>query len=278
LVVRSANRAAGCRLLSRFSARVAAAAVALIAAFAGGPAVADLVVPANAVVSLSSGQFDLACTDVVVAGTLRLDTGSVVNVRHVTVQAGGVIDGSAGTVRLGGNWTNGGQFIPGTSRVEFRDLCSLPSSTLAGNTTFANLSLVSSFGKNYAFTAGQTQTVGGLLEITGTLSQPIQIRSTTPGSTGSLNLLPGGTQQILHVGVTDNQATGQWLAPGQSNEGGGGNARRWFGTPSGGANAAAIPVNGAGTLAVLALLLALLGGRAARGRRKGVRSIRRDDA
>ena len=41
------------------------------------PAHADLVVPAGAVVSLSSGVVDLGCTDVVVAGTLLLGDGSV---------------------------------------------------------------------------------------------------------------------------------------------------------------------------------------------------------
>jgi hypothetical protein len=66
-----------------------AAAVA-IAAFG---AHADLVVPAGSVVNLGSGTVDLACTDVIVAGTLQLASGSIVNARHVTIQAGGAIDG-----------------------------------------------------------------------------------------------------------------------------------------------------------------------------------------
>jgi hypothetical protein len=246
-------------------------AVAVAAVFLGGPAAADLVIPANAVVSLNSGQFDLACTDLVVAGTLRVDTGSVVNVRHVTIQGGGVIDGGAGTIRLGGNWTNGGQFMAGTSRVEFRDLCSLAFSTIVGDTSFANLSLVSTLGKNYIFNSGQTQIVAGVLEIAGSTAQPIQIRASTAGTPGYLNLLPSGTQQIQHVGVTDNWATGQWLAPYQVNEGGTGNARRWFGIP---ADAEPIPVNGTGALAALAALLALIGTLAAHRRERDARMQR----
>lgn len=240
------------------------------AIFAARPAVADFVVPPNAVINLSAGQFDLACTDLIVGGTLHMDTGSVTNIRHVTIQPGGVLDGSAGTIRLGGDWTNGGQFTAGTSHVEFRDLCSFTFSTLTGATTFANLSFVSASGKSYRFTAGQTQTVGGILEIAGTAAQPIQIRSTTPGSVGFLNLLTTGTQQIQHVGVTDNTASGQWLAPTLTNEGGGGNANRWFGqSPPGGISP--IPATGTETLALLAVLLGLFGTLAARGRRRDAR-------
>ena len=240
------------------------------AVFAGGPANADFIVPPNAVINLNAGQLDLACTDLIVGGTMHVDTGSVTNIRHVTIQPGGVLDGGAGTIRLGGDWTNGGLFTAGTSHVEFRDLCSLAFSTLGGATTFANLSFVSASGKSYRFTSGQTQTVGGILEIAGTAAQPIQIRSTTPGSVGFLNLLPSGTQQIQHVGVTDNTASGQWLAPALTNEGGGGNANRWFGglPPAG---ISPIPTTGPGALALLAVMLGLIGTLAVRGRRRDAR-------
>jgi hypothetical protein len=231
-----------------------------------GPAAADLIVAPNAVINLNAGQLDLACTDLIVGGTLHVDTGSITNIRHVTIQAGGTLDGGAGTLRLGGDWTNSGLYTAGSSHVEFRDLCSLTFSTLGGATNFANLSFVSVFGKTYRFAAGQTQIVGGILEIAGSAAQPIQIRSTTPGSAGFLNLLTSGTQQIQHVGVTDNWATGQWLAPTLTNEGGGGNANRWFGGLPGGISP--IPTTGTGTLAALAVLLGLFGSLAARGRRR----------
>ena len=81
------------------------------------------------------------------------------------------------------------------------------------------------------FQVGTTQSIAGLLEIVGTTGKPIQFRSGTLGQVANINLLPGGTQSILHVGVTDVWATGQHLAPNQTNEGGGGNAFNWFGPP-----------------------------------------------
>ncbi len=108
------------------------------------------------------------------------------------------------------------------------------------------------------FAVGSTQTITGVLEITGTAPQPIQFRSSAPGQVAFINLTGTGTQQIVHVGVTDVWATGQWLAPGQQNEGGGGNANRWFGIPPTGE----MPVPALSTLmqGVLAALLALAAG------------------
>ena len=202
--------------------------------------------------NLASGTVDLACTDLVVAGTLQLASGSVLNARHVTIQAGGTIDGGTGILAVGGNWANAGQFLPGSSQVRFRDLCSLASVTIAGNTTFATASFVTATGKNYMFAVGSTQTVNNLLEIAGTVALPIQFRSSGAGQTGFINLLNGGVQTIQHVGVTDVWATGQWLAPTLNNEGGGGNANRWFG---GSAPIAATPVPTLGNLMLVAMIL-----------------------
>lgn len=239
----------------------ARSALALLAVLAPiSTARADLVVPSGGLYTTSGGQTDLACTDVIVGGTLTVDSGSLVNVRHLTIQAGGTIDGGSGAIQLGGNWTNAGTFTPGTSTVRFNDLCGLTSATIGGSTSFANARFVSGSGKTYVFAVGTTQTVGAILEIAGTTSNPIQFRSGTPGQTAFVNLLPAGTQLIQHVGVTDVWATGQHLAPSLTNEGGGGNASRWFGgiNPVAGTE---IPVPGLGDLATLALaaLLALFG-------------------
>jgi len=229
---------------------------------------ADLIVPAASAMSLASGVVDLACTDLIVGGTLHVDSGQVINVRHVTIQAGGTINGNAGLISLGGNWSNTGTFAAGTSTVRFRDACGAGSSSISGSTTFANASFVTATGKNYVFAVGTTQTVSNLLEIAGTAPQPIQFRSATPGLVAFINLLPGGTQQIQHVGVTDVWATGQWLAPNLTNEGGGGNANRWFGMP---ASIAPVPTLADAALAALALLLAAAGMHGAR-RRTTIRS------
>lgn len=215
---------------------------------------ADLVVPAGAQVALASGAMDMACTDVFVAGALLVGSGQLVNVRHVVIQPGGSIDNGSGLISLGGDWTNGGSFTGGTGSVRFRDACGGGSSTITGSTAFRNASFVTATGKDYVFAVGSTQTIQGVLEIVGTAPLPIQFRSGTPGQIAFVNLLPAGVQQIQHVGVTDVWATGQWLAPNLTNEGGGGNANRWFGR---GGESVPVPVDSRFALALLAILLAL---------------------
>ena len=217
---------------------------------------ADLLVPSGGQYTTNPGLTDLACTDVVVAGTLFVNSGSLINVRHLTIQPGGTIDGGSGVIQLGGDWTNQGTFTAGTGTVQFRGLCGLASATIGGSTTFFNASFVSSTGKNYVFGVGSTQTVTGLLEIVGSAALPIQFRSGTPGQTAFINLVGAGTQSIQHVGVTDVWASGQTLAPTLTNEGGGGNAVNWFGNK----RVAELPVpslSELGTLTLAALLAAV---------------------
>jgi hypothetical protein len=233
-----------------------------LACFAAAAAHADWSVPAGAQASLGAGSVDLACTDLFVAGTLQVNAGSLRNVRNVAIQPGGLLNGGSGLIEVGGNWSNSGSFTAGTGTVNFRELCAAGSATITGNTTFHRASFVTATGRNYVFAVGSTQTVASVLEIAGTVSNPIQFRSSAPGQVAFINLLIGGTQLIQHVGVTDVWATGQWLAPFQTNEGGGGNANRWFGTPSGpgtGNAANAIPTLDTAALGVLAALLAAVG-------------------
>ena len=225
-VVAPGGRARGNRSVRAIRAR---ASLALALVFAPMHAAhADLVVPSGGQSTTGGGQIDLGCTDVVVGGTLLVSSGGLVNVRHLTIQTGGTVDGGSGVIQLGGNWTNQGTFSAGTGTAQFRDLCSLASAT-----------------------------IGGLLEITGTAPNPIQFRSGTPGQVAFINLVPAGAQQILHVGVTDVWATGQHLAPTLTNEGGGGNAFRWFRSSSPGADELAVPT--LGDLATLALAALLAG-------------------
>ena len=243
---------------------------------AARPAHAELIVPAGAVFDLAifgGGTLDLACTDVVVAGTLLLSTGSISNARNVTIQAGGTIDGGSGAVEMGGDWANSGQFNAGTSVVSFRDLCSLTAATITGNTTFATASFVTATGKSYVFAAGATQTVNNLLQIVGSGAPPIWFQSQTPGQVGFINLLPAGTQLIQHVRVNDVWATGQWLAPLLTNAPGGANANRWFGGSA--SVVAPIPTLADATLLALAALIAATGTLFLRRRRSNIPDLDR---
>ena len=245
------------RVFARYGLRTAAIVLLLHPVLAA----ADVIVPANAIGSLNGGTLDLGCTDLIVAGTLQLGGGQVLNARNVTIQPGGVLDGGSGAIELGGNWSNSGGFLAGTGTVRFRDLCALASATISGSSSFANARFVTSIGKNYVFAVGSVHTITGVLEITGTTPQPIQFRSSAPGQVASINLTGTGTQQIAHVGVTDVWATGQHLAPNQTNEGGGGNATGWFGTPTPPTGEVrVIPALSTLMLGVLAALLALVAG------------------
>ncbi len=233
---------------------------------------ADLLVPSGGQYSTGGGQTDLACTDVVVAGTLSVASGSLINIRHLTIQPGGAIDGGSGVIQLGGDWSNSGTFATGTSTVRFVDSCGVTSSTISGNTTFFNARFLSTTGKNYVFQVGTTQTIAGQLQISGTAANPIQFRSSAPGQVANISLVPDGTQSIVHVGVTDVHATGQHLAPDQTNEGGGGNALNWFGS---GPAPVRTPIPTLSHFALL-LLAALLGGFAIVDlRRRGLDRMRR---
>lgn len=232
---------------------------------------ASITIPAGGSLSLTSGAMDMGCTDITVAGNMQVGSAPVTGVRNVTIQAGtspdGTLDGGSGSITLAGNWSNSGTFIPGTSSVFFVDDSGCAtSSTLSGNTTFNNLSLVSNIGKVYTISPDATQAVLQALTIRGTLSSPIQITSGNPGNPGYINLALAGTQNISHVGVSDNWATGQHLAPLLNNEGGTGNSHRWFGNQMN--SNVPIPALGAGGIGLLALLLAGLGMLFESGRRR----------
>jgi hypothetical protein len=173
---------------------------------------ADLIVPTASTVSLGGGSMDLACTDVVISGTLDLQGGSLANVRNVSINAGGALVAGSGSITLAGNWTNAGSFTAGTGSVNFIDAptCAV-SSTLTGNTTFATLTFISSTGKPYRFAAGSTQTITTQLTATGTQALPLPLQSATPGQPAFINLL--GQQTMSELAVTDLTATGIRLAP-----------------------------------------------------------------
>ena len=249
-----------------YTRAVPSALIALFSAilFCTTPAHADITVPANAAVSLNGGNVDLACSDVIVAGALSLDGGSLANVRNVTILAGGSIVAGAGSITLSGNWSNAGGFSAGTGAVNFVDAPTcVPTSTggtISGNTTFATLSLVSTLGKRYQFAAGSAQRVMQQLTITGLAGQPILIESSAVGQSATIAL--NGQQTMSELAVTDMRSSSVWLAPYLTNRNPTGSVVGWFGEPF----AVSVPALEGRWLWVLAALLAFVSVLLQRGR------------
>jgi len=214
-------------------------------------AIASVNIPAGGRIALNGGGLGVGCTDMTVGGNLQLGSGAVFSIRDMRILAGS-IDAGSGTLTLGGNWDNQGSFIAGSSLVSIVDACA-PAAGFSGPSTFYDLSLVSSIGKRITILPGQTQTVLHALTIIGTLANPIQIQSGVPGRPGFLQLDAFATQNISHVGVSDNWATGQPLAPTLSNEGGTGNSLGWFGVALDGVRP--VPAIGNWGLALLTIMM-----------------------
>ncbi len=196
-----------------------------------------LALPPGARLQLDGGRIEAAGGDLFVGGALTLGAGELRGIGALRIAAGGSADFGSGLATVTGDWENRGAFTAGSSKVELRD--GPAASAILGASQFANLSLVSAAGKRYRFESGLTQIVGGNLQIQGQ-GPAIQVDVSVPGSAAFLNLLPGGSQTIANVGVSDVHATGQRLAPTQTNQGGRGNDSGWFG--GGGVAVTPVPV------------------------------------
>ncbi|TDR39774.1 hypothetical protein DFR29_115164 [Tahibacter aquaticus] len=244
----------------------AAAAVGLFVSAAVGAAGIEL--PAGAGLQVNGGRIDAAGGDFAIGGNLVLGSGELRGIGALRIAAGGSADFGSGLATLSGDWENRGSFLAGSSRVELRD-GGAASSRLLGTSEFASLSLVTLTGKRYRFESGFTQRVAASLQIQGS-GLPLQVDVTTPGSIAFLNLLAGGTQAIANVGVSDVYASGQHLAPTQTNQGGNGNATGWFGGGPPPRPQVPIPALGWPALLMLGLAILFIASRA-RGRHATVR-------
>src|SRR5258706_284594 len=98
-----------------------------------------------------------------VQGLLRVQQGTFTSsstYNDVQIDAGATMVATAGsTINVGGNWTNNGTFTPGTGTVVFNG--NNNTQTLAGNTTFNNLTL------SHTGTGGVQGTIGTTLSVAG---------------------------------------------------------------------------------------------------------------
>jgi len=162
---------------------------------------ADVTIPAGGSITLDAGGLDAGCTDLIVLGTLHTNSAQVSNVRNLIIQSGGLIDAGASSISVGGNWSNSGTFTAGGGQVNFSDVCGVDPAAVTGNTTFNNVSFTSAGGKTWQFASGSTQTVQGLLNIQGDVSDPLNFRSATPGQQASIVL--NGTHTTANLDVVD---------------------------------------------------------------------------
>ncbi len=200
--------------------------------FAMPTARAELLVPANSAITFANGVVDMGCADITVAGTLNLISGKITNVRSLTIQLGGRINGDAGAIELSGNWSNNSGtatgFVGGTSVVSFVDNAACASSsTISGNTVFASLNLVTTVGKTFTLAAGSIQTVTGQLSIVGTPAVALVLTSSVLNQFATIDVR--GTQRIADVAANWIAATGVWLGVGLVNRNPNGVTQRLFG-------------------------------------------------
>ncbi len=83
-----------------------------------------LTVGNGTVYNLGDAAMNMNCQDVIEGGgTLNLQSGTLQDVRNLTIQSGGVLNGGSALIIMNGKWTNNGTFNPGTSTVEFTKVC-----------------------------------------------------------------------------------------------------------------------------------------------------------
>jgi hypothetical protein len=202
--------------------------------FASGlPIAAQVVVGAGSSVDLGTGTLAAGCGDLQVAGAMNLAQGQMQGVRALSIAAGGLLDGGSGSLSWSGDWTDLGQFQPGTSSASWVDGCGVSTATAnAVDEQFHALALSTATGRELRFTSGQTTTVSAAFSATGTPGNRLRIRGTTAGAAAFLALPPGATQSLSAVDVEGNHATGQPLGfPGPAADYGsikGSNSAGWF--------------------------------------------------
>lgn len=222
-----------------------------------GSAQAQIVLPAGSSMSLNGGRVLLAGVDADLAGQLSLGSGELLDAGHLTLQATGTLDLGTGRLQLAGDWSNASNFVAAQGLVEFIDGRLPASASIFGDNDFFDLSIVSNLGKRYRLETASTQFIGGLLTLRG-VGPALQI-DTTAGPVAFLQLAPApsGAQAINNVGVSDVHATGQHLAPTQTNQGGSGNDAGWFGQVA--AALHTIPAGSWFSGALLILVLSIVG-------------------
>lgn len=235
------------------SANLCLLAVTLVLALAAAPVSAGTVLIAQGSnVSIGSGEIDLGCADVEIAGGL---SGPLSGARDVTISPGAAP--AAAVIGLSGYWINNGPQELDVA-IDWRDGCSVYEASMLGSSTVPALTIQSSSGREIRLDASGEQRVANSLSLTGTPGELLRLRPTASAQFARLTLGLGASQLIDSVDVAyiDSDA-GQDIAPGMPadyNSLRSGPVRNWFMLP-------AVPVSTLGLAAtgLLILLMILIG-------------------
>ena len=173
---------------------------ALLGAMAASPARAAFVaIDDGAALSLSTTEVDLGCADLVVHGSVALDSARVTGTDRVTIFPTGAIAGGAGHLELSGNWNDLGSFTPGTSSVAFVDGCGAASAIVAGGSTFFDLSLHSTTGRSILLQSSATTSVINRFDARGEAGALLVLRSSSGNDGAPLALGQTGSADFIEV-------------------------------------------------------------------------------
>lgn len=139
---------------------------------------AQVIVPSNGTLDVpASGVVDYGCLSMDVQGTVSL-SGTLTG-GNLAIGSGGLFNGNSGTVLVGGNWSNSGQFNPGASTVTLTGRCGTGNVIVSGTSVFNNLTVSSSHGATFVIPSGSNITVNGTLTLQGTQGNPISLLAST---------------------------------------------------------------------------------------------------
>ncbi|MFA6476566.1 MAG: hypothetical protein WCV68_04115 [Candidatus Paceibacterota bacterium] len=158
----------------------------------GGGSVGTLT-PGNLTIDTGSNTITLGAA-LTVPGNLTITSGTL-----DTTASG--CTGASCAVSVTGNWSNLGTFNgrAGTVTLNGGD------QSISGNTTFYKLTKSSTTAATLTFAAGSTQIISNTLTLNGVASNLLSLRSSSPGSSWSIN--PQGTRVLSYLDVQDSNNT-----------------------------------------------------------------------
>lgn len=167
---------------------------------------AELSVPAGATLEIpGSARLQMGCADLNTAGSTLVSAGQIQQAGAVTIAATGALNAGSGTIQVGGNWTNSGTFIAGSSTVMFMDGCSATPASLNGDTQYNNLVLISQTGRTFVVEAGRNIGVSGSLTVQGTPAAPVNlVTSSQTGQVAYVTLAAGATYTATDATIPPN--------------------------------------------------------------------------